>query len=83
MLFREKMCREERKLAEALKREEAKSMLENAAWFERERLAQEEFRNKREVEDRKRKEREEREVRAWCVGWTVSMLVVVSSAPDS
>lgn len=54
----------ERLLEEQERQREAKSMLENAAWLQRERIAQEEFRRKRQLEEQRAKEREEREVRA-------------------
>lgn len=38
-------------------------MLENAAWLQRERLAQGEFQRRRKFEEERRKEKEEREVR--------------------
>ena len=50
-------------MAEELRLEEARSMLENAAWLQRERLAQEEFRKKQVLQEQKRREKEEREVR--------------------
>lgn len=61
--IREMICEEERRLAEEFRRDEARSMLENAAWLQRERLAQEEFSKRRELEEKRRSEREEREVR--------------------
>ena len=68
-MFREEVCKEERRLEEELRRDAARSMLENAAWLERERRDQELFQRKREEEERKRKEKEEREVGAgWVVG---------------
>lgn len=63
IFIREGVCEEEKRLAEELRRDEARSMLENAAWMQRERVAQEEFSKKRELEERRRSEREEREVR--------------------
>ena len=56
------MCEEERRLEERLRQEVAKSMLENAAWLERERLAQEEFGRKRALEEQRTQAKEEREV---------------------
>lgn len=59
--YLEEVCKEERRLEEELRRDAARSMLENAAWLERERRDQELFQRKREEEERKRKEKEERE----------------------
>lgn len=56
------MCEEEKRLAEELRQAEAQSMLENAAWLERERIAQEAFKKTKELEEKRRKEKEEREV---------------------
>jgi hypothetical protein len=60
--FRETLCAIERRLADELRREEARSLLQNAAWLERERIAQEEFRRRKKLEDERQKEKEEREV---------------------
>ena len=60
--IREKLCAEERRLAD----EESRSLFENALWLKREREAQDAFRKKREVEEKRKKEKEEREV---CKGW--------------
>ena len=61
MLFisssRDEVCSEEED-----RRYEAQRLLENAAWLERERIAQDEFRKKKELEDQRKREKEHREV---------------------
>jgi len=58
----DRLCEEERRLVEEERQQEALRLLQNSAWLEREKLAQKEFRKKKEVEEKHRKEKEEREV---------------------
>lgn len=59
--YLEAVCKEERRVAEELRRDEARSMLENAAWLQRELLDQQEFRRRRELAEKRRTEQEARE----------------------
>lgn len=60
--YRDEVCENERRIEEEEKRCQAQRLLKNAAWLERERLAQEVFRKKKELEEQRKKEKEEREV---------------------
>ena len=58
----ELVLREEERLAQGQRKEEAQRLLDQELWLQRERIAQEEFRKKREKEEQVLREREEREV---------------------
>ena len=62
MYFREQLCEDERRLEDEERRREALRLLQDAAWLETERMAQEEFKKKKQIEDQRRKEKEDREV---------------------
>ena len=87
-LFREELFLKQRLQEDKRRREEARSMLENAAWLERERLAQQEFQRKRELKEKRAREREEREVRnnicfMYAIGTTTFLCFCIVSFPFS
>ena len=55
---------------------EAQRLLENEAWKQRERVAQHRFKMEKELEERRRKEKEDREVRLCAMLSSIIQLIV-------